>query len=407
MPIVPTHAPSLRLARRAAALQPSATLAMVGRVRKLQAQGVEILNLTAGEPDFTPPPVVEESGIQAIRQGKGRYTAAAGTPELRAAAAQWIQAEVGLPYSPDEVVVTPGAKLAISQALLALVDPGERVVIPIPSWNSYVEMVRLCEGEPVLVPCGPDGYPQVEALEAASQDGAVALLLNTPCNPTGAVYPESLLREIGAWALEREIWVISDEIYAALTYDGTRHVSPLRAAPGLREQGVWIGGVSKAYSMTGWRIGFLAAPRPLATAVADIQSQLVSSPNGISQVAALEAIRQGGADRERMRQSFERRARLVVAALKAIPGLECPVPRGAFYAFPRLRNFLGKTDPATGRTIRSGDDFVEVLLEADRVATVGGSAFGDPQAFRLSFAASEDTLHEALRRLAARLQALR
>lgn len=380
---------------------------MTARVRALQSRGIQVLDLTAGEPDFTPPPAAEAAGIQAIREGRGRYTAAAGTSELRQAAAGWIRAELGLGYAAEEVVVTPGAKLAICEALLALVDPGESVLIPSPFWTSYPEMVRLAQGEPILVPCGPDSLPRVEDLDAAWRAGTVAMLLNTPCNPTGAVYPEALLRELGAWALERGAWVISDEIYFALTYDGARHLSPLRAVPGLRERGVWIGGVSKAYAMTGWRIGFLAAPGPLARAVADLQSQLASSPNAISQLAALRALRDGRNDRERMRQAFERRCHTVVRAVQEIPGLACSTPRGAFYAFPRLLpERLGRTDPDTGRLVRSGDDLAEVLLEADHVALVGGSGFGEPSAFRISFAAADDVLRAALERIASRLRKL-
>jgi len=380
---------------------------MIARVRELRDQGVRVLDLTAGEPDFHPPKAAEEAGIEAIRMGRGRYTPAAGLPELREAVADQLRADFGLEYGPGEVVVTPGAKLAISQALLALVDEGERVLLPTPCWTSYPDMVRIAGGEPVLVPCGPDLLPRVEDLEAAWQEGTAALLLNTPGNPTGVVLPEERARAIGEWALARGVWVISDEIYAALTYDGARHVSPIRACPALREQAVWIGGMSKAYAMTGWRMGFLAAPEVLARALEALQSQLASSPHAISQVASVWALRNGGEEREAMRQAFERRRRLVVEALRRMPGLTVTEPRGAFYAFPRLGACLGMQDPATGRVLRSGADLVEVLLEADQVATIAGEAFGTPEALRLSFAAADEVLEEALGRMAARLAALR
>ncbi len=402
---MPETTSPLSLSARAASLQPSATLAMVARVAQLRSEGVEVLSLTAGEPDFGPPKAAERAGIEAIQAGKGRYTAGAGMMELRAAAAEQIRHEIGVDYAPEEVIVTTGGKLGINQALLALVDPGARVLIPTPCWTSYPEMVRIAGGEPVMIPCGPDHLPRLEDLEAASP-GACALLLNTPCNPTGAVYPAELCARIGDWAQEKGIVVISDEIYAALTYHGARHVSPIAASPGLREQAVWIGGMSKAYAMTGWRMGFLAAPRPLAKAVSGLQSQLASSPNAISQIASLAALEEGGEEREAMRQAFERRCKLVSDRLREMPGIECPVPQGAFYAFPSVAAHFGKTDPATGRTIRSGDDFGEVLLEADHIGVIGGSAFGAPDNFRLSFAAAEEVLVEALERIGNRLAAL-
>jgi len=403
---MPAASPASALSRRLQGLAPSATMAMLGRVHALRSRGLEILDLTAGEPDFPPPEAASRAGIEAIRQGRGRYTPAAGLPELRAEAARAVGAWTGLTYSPAEVVVTSGAKPALSQAFLALVDPGDEVLIPAPFWTSYPEIVRIAEGEPVSVPCDDAHLPDLAALEAARTERTVALLLNTPCNPTGAVYPEDRLRALGAWALEHDIRVVSDEIYAALVYHGARHVSPLAAAPGLRERGVWIGGTSKAYAMTGWRIGFLAAPEPLAKAVGDLQSQLNSCPPAISQYAALAALREGAADREAMRKVFQGRRDRVLEALRAIPGVEVADPQGAFYAFPGIPALLGSRDPETGRRIESGDDLVEVLLEADRVAAIGGRAFGAPEAFRISFAASQETLDAALERIAARIRSL-
>jgi len=401
-----SETPTPPLSRRAASLAPSATLEMVARVKALQARGIEILDLTAGEPDFAPPESAAEGARAAIAANKGRYTAAGGIPELRAEVAKRAEADFGLRFAPEQIVVTAGAKIAIGQALLCLVNPGDEVLIPAPFWTSYPEMVKLAEGVPVPVPCNAAFHPQVAALEAAWTPRTRALLLNTPNNPTGAVYPEALLREIGAWALGRGVSLISDEIYASLTY-GVEHVSPLRAAPGLMQTSFWIGGMSKAFAMTGWRMGFLAGPPRLAGAVARMQSQLASSPNAISQNASLAALRGGLADRERMRTAFAARALLIVSALRTIPGLECPQPEGAFYAFPRLGTYLGRKDPASGRVIATGDDFAELLLESDGVAVMGGSAFGAPDAMRLSFATSESVLTRALEKLATRLAALR
>jgi len=380
---------------------------MVARVAQLRSEGVDVLSLTAGEPDFGPPQAAERAGIEAIRAGKGRYTAGAGMMELRTAAAEMIRDEIGVEYAPEEVIVTTGGKLGINQALLALVDPGAKVLIPTPCWTSYPEMVKIAGGEPVMVPCGEDHLPRIEDLDAAAGPGTCALLLNTPGNPTGAVFPAELCAAIGDWALDRGVVVISDEIYAALTYHGARHVSPIAASPGLREQAVWIGGMSKAYAMTGWRMGYLAAPRALAKAVSSLQSQLASSPNAISQIASLAVLQEGREEREQMRQAFERRCSLVAESLQAMPGISCPMPQGAFYAFPSVREHFGKTDPVTGRVIQSGDDFGEVLLEADHVGVIGGSAFGAPDNFRLSFAAAEEVLVESLQRIGNRLAALR
>lgn len=379
---------------------------MVQKVRELRADGIEVLALTAGEPDFTPPRAAEEAGIAAIRAGRGKYTPAAGTQTLREAVVEHIQQDIGLSYAPSEIVVTNGAKIGIAQALLALVQEGDEVLIPTPSWTSYPEIVGIADATPVLVPCGADHLPRVELLEAARTPRTRVLMLNTPSNPTGVVYPEDVLRELGEWALAHDIVVLSDEIYAALTFDGAVHRSPLAVVPGLRETSVWIGGMSKAYAMTGWRMGFVAAPQPLAQKIGALQSQLAGSPCAISQEASVAALREGADEREAMRLAFERRSHLVVDSLRAIPGLSCELPQGAFYAFPSLGDHLGRTDPATGRTIHSGDDLAEVLLEVDRVSCIGGTAFGKPDAFRLSFATSEAVLEEALRRIAARLQAL-
>jgi aspartate/methionine/tyrosine aminotransferase len=380
---------------------------MIARVKELQASGIPVLDLTAGEPDFPPPPEAEEGARAAIAGNKGRYTAASGMQELRVEVARMIQREFGLSYRPDQIVVTAGAKIAIAQSLLCLVNAGEEVLIPSPFWTSYPEMVKLAEGVPVIVPCDAAFLPRVADLDAAWTPRTRVLMLNSPNNPTGAVYPEALLQEIGAWALQRGVALISDEIYAALTYGSARHVSALVAAPGLQQTSVWIGGMSKAYAMTGWRMGFLAGPPEIAGAVGNMQSQLASSPNAISQHASLAALRGDGSARLKMREAFAARAKIVTTALRAIPGLQCPEPAGAFYAFPRLGAYLGRTDPVSGKVMRSGDELAELLLEADQVATMSGRSFGAPDAIRISFATSEETLRTALKRLTARLAGLR
>lgn len=402
----PTSSSLPPFAARAASLEPSATLAMFARVKRLRGEGIEILDLTAGEPDFTPPAVAEQAAIQAIEDGAGRYTPAAGLMELRQAVAAQLQREMGLAYPPEQVVVTHGAKIAIAQALMVMVEAGQEVLVPTPYWTSYPEMVKLADGVPVVVPSGPDHLPRVADLEAARTERTVAIILNSPNNPTGVVFPEQTLRELGAWAAEHGIRIISDEIYCGLTYGESRHRSPLAMVPELQESSVWIGGMSKAYAMTGWRMGFLAGPPEVAKAVAKVQSQLAGSPNAIAQIASLAAIEQADDARETMRLAFEKRCELVFDALTSMPQVVCPHPAGAFYAFPSVQPVLGKTDPETGRTIQSGDDFAELLLDADHVATIGGKAFGAPDCFRISFATSEEVLRSALKRIGARLARL-
>jgi aspartate/methionine/tyrosine aminotransferase len=379
---------------------------MTARVKELQAQGIDILDLTAGEPDFTPPTCVEEAAIKAIHEGRGRYTAAAGMMELRKAVAEQVKRELGMSYAPEQIVVTNGAKIGIAQTLMVMVESGDNVLVPTPCWTSYPEMVKLAEGEARIVECGADLLPSVESLEAARDQRTAALMLNSPCNPTGMVFPEQLLREIGEWAVAHGVRIISDEIYATLTYGGAEHFSPLQLVPELQETSVWIGGMSKAYAMTGWRMGFLAAPLDLAKSIAKVQSQLAGSPNAISMYASLAALQHADAERESMRQAFEGRCRIVVDALSEMPGVDCPNPSGAFYAFAGVKSFLGKSCPDTGRRIETGDDLVELLLEADQVATIGGSAFGAPEAFRISFATSEEVLKTSMARIAARLAKL-
>lgn len=393
-------------AQRAAGLEPSATLVMFARVKQLMREGVGILNLTAGEPDFSPPKCAEEAAIKAIREGAGRYTPAAGILALRQAVADQLSREHGLNYTAQQIVVTNGAKIALTQALMVMVENGDEVLVPTPCWTSYPEMVKLAGGVPVIVECGPDHLPIVAELEKARTEKTSAIMLNSPSNPTGVVYPESITREIGEWAAEKGVRVISDEIYCGLTYGDAKHVSPLALVPALQKTSVWIGGMSKAYAMTGWRMGFLAGPDDVVDRISTVASQLTGSPNAISQLASLAALEHADAERESMRKSFESRCNLVYNALQGMPQVDCPRPEGAFYAFIGVRKILGKTDPESGRTIHCGDDFVEILLEVDRVACIGGTAFGAPDSFRLSFAASEDVLRESLKRIAARLSAL-
>ncbi|MBC8369853.1 MAG: pyridoxal phosphate-dependent aminotransferase [Planctomycetes bacterium] len=386
-------------------IEESATLSVMGKVKGLIAQGVDIINLTAGEPDFTPPQCVNDAAIAAINAGLGRYTPSAGLLELRETAAAAINNEVGLSYSAENVVICNGGKIAIVQALMAILDEGDEVLIPYPCWTSYPEMVKLAGGTPVMVDCDENMLPDMQALEDACNERTVAILINTPSNPTGVVFPKDYLLQLGRWCLDKRLRVISDEMYCSLTYGGVKHYSPLALVPELEKTSVWIGGMSKSFAMTGWRMGFFAGPSDWAKIVGRIQSQLAGSPNSIAQHASIAGLKQGMPEREKMRCEFEKRSKLVAAGIDSIVGISCPEPQGAFYCFVNISKLIGLTDPS-GMVVNNGDDFAALLLDLDKVATIGGSAFGSLNHFRISFAASESELERALEKLSSRVNTL-
>ncbi|MDP6962927.1 MAG: pyridoxal phosphate-dependent aminotransferase [Planctomycetota bacterium] len=386
-------------------IEDSATLSVMGKVKGLISQGVDIINLTAGEPDFSPPQCVNDAAIAAIKDGSGRYTPSAGLPELKAVAARAIHDEIGIDYQAQNIVVCNGGKIAIAQALMSILNPGDEVLIPVPCWTSYPEMVKLAGGVAVTVQCDDGMLPDIDALEAACTKKTKAILINTPSNPTGVVFPKQLCQRIGEWCLSKGIRVISDEMYCSLTYGGAKHYSPLQLVPELQKTSVWIGGMSKSFAMTGWRMGFFAGPSEWAAMVGRIQSQLTGPPNAISQYASIAALKQGMDTREQMRLQFEKRSQLVAARIKEIKGISCPHPQGAFYCFVDVSQLIG-CKHSDGAEIKSGDDFAGLLLEADNVATIGGSAFMAPNHFRISFAASEADLERALDRLSSRVNTL-
>ncbi|MDE0585835.1 MAG: pyridoxal phosphate-dependent aminotransferase [Planctomycetota bacterium] len=386
-------------------IEDSATLSVLGKVKGLIAQGVDIINLTAGEPDFSPPQCVNDAAIKAIHDGMGRYTPSAGLLELRKTVAEVIGNEIGIRYKAENIVVSNGGKIAIVQALMAILDDGDEVLIPFPSWTSYPEMVKLAGGVPVMVRCDENMLPDLDALEAACNARTVAILLNTPSNPTGVVFSEDFTRKLGEWCLAKGLRVISDEMYCSLTYNGAEHHSPLMVVPELQKTSAWIGGMSKSFAMTGWRMGYFAGPADWAAIVGRIQSQLTGSPNSIAQYASIAGLKNGTTEREAMRLEFEKRSRLIAAGIAKIDGISCPEPQGAFYCFVDISKLIGCTD-ARGITINSGDDFSRLLLEVDKIATIGGSAFGGPNHFRLSFAAPEKELKLALEKLSSRVSTL-
>ena len=388
----------MELARRLDRIQPSPTLAMGARARVLKARGVDVIDLSVGEPDADTPEAIKEAAVRALAAGRTKYTPAAGLPELREAIAEKLARVNGLPYRAENVLVTVGAKHAIFLALQALCNPGDRVLIPAPYWVSYADQASLVDAEPVILPTQEeDGFKlRPEVLSEAVQ-GARVLILNSPHNPTGAVYTPEELAALGEVLAEAPgCWVISDEIYEPFVYDGARNESLLRLKPELQERAVVINGFSKAYAMTGWRLGYAAGPQPLVAAMTTLQSHATSNATTFAQVAAIEALQGSQASVETMVRTFRERRDLLLAGLRRLPGLSCPTPQGAFYLFPKVSGLFGRT--WRGQVIQSSQQLAELLLEGAATATVPGTAFGTEGYLRLSYAASTERLAEALDR---------
>ena len=373
-------------------------MAVDARAKALVAQGVDVVNLTAGEPDFDTLPAAREGGIAAIEQGFTRYTPTPGIAELREAIAKKLKDDNGLEYGAAQVVVSNGAKQSIYNALMVLLDPGDEVVIPTPAWVSYPEMVRLAGGVPVMVDTEPDQYRlDAKGLAAAITPRTKVILLNNPSNPTGVVYTDAELRMVAELAVEHDLYVISDEIYEKLTY-GAEFISIASLGPEILERTITVNGFSKAYAMTGWRMGYAAANVEIAEAMSSFQSQVTSGASSISQKAALAALRADQAPVEAMRVQFDRRRRYVADRLQRMPGVHLDgLPEGAFYIFPRVDELYGKR--ADGTEIDGSIRFAEALLERARVAVVPGLPFGSDRHIRLSYACSLETLTEGMDRL--------
>jgi aspartate aminotransferase len=388
------------LSLRARSLQPSATIAVDARAKALAAQGVDVVNLTAGEPDFDTLRSARDGGIAAIDHGFTRYTAVPGIAELREAIARKLKDDNGLEYKAAQVVVSNGAKQSIYNALMVLLDPGDEVVIPTPAWVSYPEMVKLAGGVPVTVDTQPDGY-RLEAgpLAAAITPRTKLIILNNPSNPTGVVYSDAELRMVAELAVSNDLYVISDEIYEKLTY-GAEFISIASLGPGILDRTVTVNGFSKAYAMTGWRMGYAAANSQIAEAMSSFQSQVTSGASSITQHAALAALKGDQAPVEAMRVQFDRRRRYVTGRLEEMPGVHLDgVPEGAFYIFPRVDELYGRR--VAGIEIDGSIRFAEALLEQSRVAVVPGLPFGSDRHVRLSYACSLETLTEGMDRFEA------
>lgn len=389
-------------AQRLARVKPSPTLAVTAKAAELKAAGKAVIGLGAGEPDFDTPEHVKEAAIEAIRKGDTKYTPVAGTPALKKAISDKFKRENGLEYAPNQIVAGVGAKQVIFNALLATVNAGDEVIIPAPYWVSYPDMVLFAEGTPVIVEGKEeDGFKlKPAALEKAITPKTRWLILNSPSNPTGAAYTEAELRALADVLLKHpHVMIMADDIYEHLLYDGFTFKTIAQVEPQLYERTLTVNGVSKAYAMTGWRIGYAGGSKSLIAAISDIQSHSTSNPCSISQAASVAALNGPQEFLKDWRNSFAARRNLVVDALNAIDGLKCLKPEGAFYVFPNMKGLIGKKTPQ-GKTIESCTDFCNYLLEEALVAAVAGSAFGMGGYFRISYATSETLLKEAMTRIA-------
>ena len=390
-----------RISRRIGSIAESATLAVDAKAKALKAAGADVIGFGAGEPDFATPPAIVEAAIEAARRpATHRYTPAAGLPALREAVAVKTLRDSGYDIKAAQVLVTNGGKQAVYQAFATLLDPGDEVLLPAPYWTTYPEAIALAGGVPVDVPTDEtSGYlVTVDQLEAARTARTKVLLYCSPSNPTGAVYPREQVEAIGRWAVEHGIWVVADEIYEHLTYDGAEAVSMPVAVPELADTCIIVNGVAKTYAMTGWRVGWMISPADVTKAATNLQSHLTSNVNNIAQYAALAAVNGDLTAVDEMRTAFDRRRRIMTKLLNDIPGVTCPEPLGAFYVFPSVKGLYGAS--LRGRTIESSAGLAELLLDEAEVAVVPGEAFGTPGYFRLSYALGDDDLVKGVSRMA-------
>ena len=387
-----------QLSDRLQRLAPSATLAMSQKSSEMKAQGIDVINMSVGEPDFNTPDHIKEAAKKAVDDNFSRYSPVPGYPDLRKALVAKLQNANGLDYTVNEVLVSNGAKQSVCNTVMALVNDGEEVIIPAPYGVSYPQMVKLAGGVPVIVEAGFDQNFKMtpEQLEAAITPKTRMIILCSPSNPTGSVYSKAELEALSEVIKKHEdLFVLADEIYEHINYIG--HHESIAQFPGMKERSIIVNGVSKAYAMTGWRIGYIAAPEWIVKGCNKLQGQYTSGPCSVSQKAAEFAYISSQECVEQMRQAFERRRDLIVKLAKDIPGLEVNVPEGAFYLFPKCSSFFGKKSGDT--VINNSSDFAMYLLETAHVATVGGDAFGDPECFRMSYATSDENIIEAMRRI--------
>ena len=396
------------LAKRLSRIKPSPTIAVTQKARELKAAGRDVISLGAGEPDFDTPDHIKQAAADAIARGETKYTAVDGIPELKQAISEKFKRDNGLDYAPNQITVGTGGKQILYNALMATLDDGDEVIIPAPYWVSYPDMVLLAGGEPVFVTCPQNnGFKlRPEDLEAAITPKTKWLILNSPSNPTGAAYTAEDMKALTD-VLKRHphVWVMTDDMYEKLVYDGFTFCTPAEVEPEIYDRTLTINGVSKAYAMTGWRIGFAGGPEALIKAMAKVQSQSTSNPSSISQWAAVEALSGTHDFIPKNNEVFKARRDLVVSKLNQCPGLHCPTPEGAFYVYPSCAGTIGKKTP-DGKTIETDEDFVTYLLESEGVAAVHGAAFGQSPHFRISYATSTELLEEACNRIKRACEAL-
>lgn len=382
-------------------VSPSQTIAISTKARQLKAAGRDIISLSAGEPDFDTPDNVKQAAIAAIGRGETKYTDVAGTLALRQAVAERFRLDSGLDYKPEEIIVSTGGKQVIYNAMVATMNAGDEAIIPAPCWVSYPDIVALADGTPVIVPCGQNqGFKiRAEQLEQAITPNTKWFILNNPCNPTGAAYSAEELAPICEVLMRHpHVWVFTDDIYDKLAYGGFKPATIVQVEPRLRDRTITMNGCSKAYAMTGWRVGYAGAPLAMTKAMDKLQSQSTSNPSSISQAAAVEALTGPQDTVEVMRVAYEKRRDLVVGMLNEAPGLNCATPEGAFYVYPAIHGCIGKTSKG-GAKITDDEAFVTALLDEEGVAAVHGTAFMFPGHFRVSYATDEATLKEACTRI--------
>jgi len=397
----------VKLARRLSVIEPSPTLAVSAKAKALKAKGIDVISFGAGEPDFDTPVHIKEAAKKALDAGDTKYTLVEGTIPLRKAVAAWLGKAHGLTFDVSEIIVSSGAKQSLFNAIHTLVDEGDEVIIPTPAWVSYNDIVKLAGGRPVNVPtlAEENFNVRLDDVARAITPRTKIILVCSPSNPTGAIYDEATLRGLAKLAVDRDVWLMTDDIYRTLLYGDAKFFQPATISPEVRAHTIIIDGVSKAYSMTGWRVGFTAAPKEVVEGMATLQGQSTTHAASMAQAAALAAVEGPTDELEKMRVEFDKRRKAMVKGLREIAGVKCVEPKGAFYAFPDLGAFIGKKTP-DGKIIANDGVLCEYLIEAARVAVVPGSAFGAPGYVRLSYATSMKNVEEGVRRMAEALPKL-
>ncbi len=391
---------ALTISQKCKNIQPSVTLAIDSRAKQLRNMGLDVIGFGAGEPDFDTPKYIKDAARDALDAGMTKYTPVAGTVELRTEIQEKLLRDNGLDYELTDIIVSTGAKQSLYNALSAILDPGDEVLLPSPCWVSYPEMVQMAGGVPVMVKGDENNgfLASAETLEKFVTEKTKALIINSPNNPNGSVYTRDMLEKIARLAIEKRFYVISDEIYEKLIYDGEKHVSIASLSDAIKAQTIVINGVSKSYAMTGWRIGYAAGPKPVIRAMTSFQSHTTSNPNSIAQHAAAVALTNGERFMHESHTEFDARRKLMHSLLNAIPGLSAAMPKGAFYMMLNISGMIGKS--LNGRVIKGSDDFAEMLLESKLVAVVPARAFGDDRYVRLSYATSREKISVGIMRIA-------